>query len=148
VATSGQGAAGADGGGSGSGSGGGDAAGSAGQAGSGAQAGAAGSSGKNPWITFDPPTLVARSNIVLGSSNTMPTQFMPVGNGTLGAAVWAAGGLTAQLNRADTLPDRKSPGVLTIPGLARMTAAADFRGTLDLSAAPSARCEALPWWSS
>jgi hypothetical protein len=133
VATGGQGAAGgADGGASGSGSGGGGAAGAAGQAGSGAQAGAAGSPGKNPWITFDPPTVVARSNIVLGSPNAMPTQFMPIGNGTLGAAVWAAGGLTAQLNRADTLPDRKSPGVLTIPGLARMTGAADFRGTLDL----------------
>jgi hypothetical protein len=57
---------------------------------------------------------------------------MPVGNGTLGAAVWAAGGFTAQLNRTDTFPDRKSPGWLTIPGLARLTGAADYKGTLDL----------------
>jgi hypothetical protein len=132
MATGGQSGGGADGGASGSGSGVGGASGSAGQAGSGAQAGAGGTLGKSPWITFDAATIVARSNIVLGSPNTLPTQFMPVGNGTLGAAVWAAGGLTAQLNRADTLPDRKSPGVLTIPGLARMTGASDFRGTLDL----------------
>ena len=57
---------------------------------------------------------------------------MPLGNGTLGAAVWAANGFTAQLNRADTMPDRKSPGWLTIPGLSMMTGAADFKGTLDL----------------
>jgi hypothetical protein len=57
---------------------------------------------------------------------------MPLGNGQLGAAVWAAGGFTAQLNRVDTLPDRKSPGQVVIPGLARMTSAADYSGRLDL----------------
>ena len=88
--------------------------------------------GGNPWISFDPSTVVARSNIVLHSPNAAPTQFMPVGNGTLGAAVWAADGFTAQLNRVDTFPDRRSPGWLTIPGLAAITAAADFQGTLDL----------------
>src|SRR5581483_6015737 len=54
-----------------------------------------------------------------------------LGNGTLGAAVWAANGLTAQLNRADTLPARKSPGWVQIPGLSQITSASDFHGVLD-----------------
>ena len=83
-------------------------------------------------FVVDTPNLVRRSDIVLGRPNTDPTQFVPLGNGSLGAAVWAAGGFTAQLNRADTFPDRKSPGQLVIPGLARMTGATDFRGYLDL----------------
>jgi hypothetical protein len=94
----------------------------------GAEAGAT----ANPWITYDAASVVARSNIVLESANTSPIQFMPVGNGKLGAAVWAASGLTAQLNRVDTFPDRKSPGWLTIPGLAHLTTAPDFHATLDL----------------
>jgi hypothetical protein len=121
------GTAGQAGGGAGGGTGG--AAGGAGQAGTGGQAGAAGG---NPWLTFDPATVVSRSNIVLAHANSGANQLMPVGNGTLGAAVWGADGFTAQLNRSDTLPDRKSPGWLTIPGLATMTGAADFKGTLDL----------------
>jgi alpha-L-fucosidase 2 len=52
-----------------------------------------------------------RSNIFLGRPNTDASEAMPLGNGRLGAAVWAACGLTAQLNRADTLPNRLSPGV-------------------------------------
>src|SRR5262249_28820438 len=108
-----------------------------GQGGSGGTAasggsGAGGQAGGNSWITFDPASVVARSNIVLQKPNSAPTQFMPVGDGSLGAAVWAANGFTAQLNRADTLPDRRSPGVLTIPGLSRITTASDFHGTLDL----------------
>jgi hypothetical protein len=58
-----------------------------------------------------------------------------VGNGKLGVAVWAASGLTAQLNRVDTFPKRKSPGWLTIPGLAQLTTAPDFHATLDLYSA-------------
>jgi len=57
---------------------------------------------------------------------------MPIGNGTLGAAVWAANGFTAQLNRNDTFPDRKSPGWLTIPGLSAMSSAANYKGVLDI----------------
>ena len=38
---------------------------------------------------------VRRSDIALGRPNTDPTQSVPVGNGTLGAALWAAGGFTA-----------------------------------------------------
>jgi hypothetical protein len=101
-----------------------------GTTGSGGQAG--GATGSNPWMTFDPAGVVSRSNIILTKANSTAVQHMPLGNGNLGAAVWAAGGFTAQLNRADTMPDRRSPGWLTIPGLAKMTAAADFKGTLDI----------------
>src|SRR5581483_1817012 len=76
--------------------------------------------------------LARRADIVLGSPNTKPEQALPLGNGVLGAAVWAAGGFTAQLNRSDTQPLRLSPGWLTIPGLAKLTGAADFAAHLDL----------------
>src|SRR5207248_4913246 len=78
------------------------------------------------------PNLVRRSDVVLGAPNARPDQAMPLGNGVLGAAVWSAGGFTAQLNRSDTQPLRLSPGWLTIPGLARLTGAADFAAHLDL----------------
>ncbi|HLL67582.1 MAG TPA: RICIN domain-containing protein [Micromonosporaceae bacterium] len=83
-------------------------------------------------FTVDKANVVRRSNIVLGQPNNAPAQYLPLGNGTLGAAVWAANGFTAQLNRTDTFPDRKSPGQVLIPGLAKMTGAADFTGVLDL----------------
>src|SRR5262249_4459652 len=44
----------------------------------------------------------------------------------------AANGITAQLNRVDTFPQRKSPGQVTVPGLAKLTGAGDFKGALDL----------------
>jgi hypothetical protein len=50
----------------------------------------------------------------------------------MGAAVWAAGGLTAQINRTDTWPTRRSPGQVTIPGLAAMTQASDYSASVDL----------------
>jgi hypothetical protein len=53
--------------------------------------------------------IVSRSNVVLGRPNTAATQFLPLGNGSLGVAAWAANGFTAQLNRSDTMPDRLSP---------------------------------------
>ena len=40
---------------------------------------------------------------------------MPLGNGQLGAAVWAASGFTAQINRTDTWPTRRSPGQVDDP---------------------------------
>ncbi|WP_328461834.1 RICIN domain-containing protein [Streptomyces sp. NBC_00448] len=93
-------------------------------------------SGTTAWqagrFTVDTPDVVRRSDVVLGRPNTTPAQAMPLGNGTMGAAVWAAGGFTAQLNRSDTLPDRKSPGRVTVPGLSRLTDAADFSAHLDL----------------
>jgi alpha-L-fucosidase 2 len=80
----------------------------------------------------DVPGVLHRSDIFLGRPNTDASEAMPLGNGRLGVAVWAADGLTAQLNRADTLPDRLSPGQVVIPGLSVLTAAIDYSGTLDL----------------
>lgn len=76
--------------------------------------------------------IVSRSNVVLGRPNTSATQFLPLGNGALGVAAWAANGFTAQLNRSDTMPDRLSPGQVTISGLSAMTSASNFVGYLDL----------------
>jgi hypothetical protein len=77
--------------------------------------------------------VVSRSDIVLGVPNVDPTASMPLGNGTLGVAAWAANGFTAQLNRSDTMPARKSPGQVNIPGLSAISNADDFSGRLDLT---------------
>ncbi|MFF4903191.1 ricin-type beta-trefoil lectin domain protein [Streptomyces sp. NPDC001068] len=87
---------------------------------------------QNGAFQVDRSAVVHRSDVVLGQANTDPTQSMPLGNGALGAAVWAADGLTAQLNRGDAFPDRKSPGRVTIPGLKALTGADDFSARLDL----------------
>ncbi|NUS17149.1 MAG: hypothetical protein HOY69_38110 [Streptomyces sp.] len=87
---------------------------------------------QNGSYHVDTPNAVRRSDIVLGAPNAQAAQSLPLGNGSLGAAAWAAGGFTAQLNRADTLPGRKSPGQVQIPGLSRLTGASDFKGALDL----------------
>jgi hypothetical protein len=76
--------------------------------------------------------VVSRSDIVLGQPNTLDSQSLPLGNGSLGVAAWAANGFTAQLNRSDTMPYRLSPGQVEIPGLSAMTSASNFTGTLDL----------------
>jgi alpha-L-fucosidase 2 len=83
-------------------------------------------------FVVDTAGLLSRSDIVLTQPNTLPEEAMPMGNGRLGVAVWSAGGLTAQLNRADTLPHRDSPGQLVIPSLAPLASAGDFKGRLDL----------------
>jgi lysophospholipase L1-like esterase len=101
-------------------------------------------SGK-PTVSSGPPTawidghfqidtsdVVRRSNITLAQAPLQASQSMPIGNGKFGAAVWAADGFTAQLNRWDTFPDRRSPGQLTIPGLAAMTSAPDYHASVDL----------------
>ncbi|HTW80074.1 MAG TPA: hypothetical protein VME23_11065 [Terracidiphilus sp.] len=80
----------------------------------------------------DTAAVISRSAIILGKANTLAKEAMPLGNGRLGVAVWSADGLTAQLNRADTLPDRLSPGQVVISGLASLTNAADYAGRLDL----------------
>ena len=77
--------------------------------------------------------MVSRDDIVLGQPNINPTASIPLGNGALGVAAWAANGFTAQLNRSDTMPDRKSPGQVNIPGLSVISHAADFSGRLDLA---------------
>ena len=88
---------------------------------------------QNGSLQFDSNGLVSRSDLILGQPNTNPTASMPLGNGALGVSAWAANGFTAQLNRSDTMPARKSPGQLNIPGLSVITHAPDFAGKLDLT---------------
>jgi len=87
---------------------------------------------QNGMFSTNVAGIVSRSNVVLGRPNTSPTQFLPLGNGSLGVAEWASNGFTAQLNRSDTMPNRVSPGQLNIPGLSTMTSASNFVGYLDL----------------
>jgi hypothetical protein len=87
---------------------------------------------QNGSFSLNPSGVVSESDIVLGAANTASSQSMPLGNGSLGAAAWAANGFTAQLNRSDTMPNRLSPGQVNIPGLSAMTSASNFSGTLDL----------------
>lgn len=68
---------------------------------------------------LDTPNVVRRADIVLGRPNTAQSQFMPLGNGTLGAAVWAAGGFTAlpeqsQPDGARSVPDGVGSGCLRV----------------------------------
>jgi hypothetical protein len=83
-------------------------------------------------FSIDTPNVVRRANLVLTTANVTPQESMALGNGTLGVAAWAANGLTAQLNRADTFPDRKALGQVVLPGLAPLTSATDFAGHVDL----------------
>jgi hypothetical protein len=86
----------------------------------------------NGRFQVDVAGVIGRSDIVLGRPNVEAREAMPLGNGRLGAAIWSADGLTAQLNRDDTLPDRLSPGQVVIPGIAALTGAKDYSGRLDL----------------
>jgi alpha-L-fucosidase 2 len=83
-------------------------------------------------FNIDVRVVVARSNIILQRPNLQREESMPLGNGRLGLAVWSQECFTAQLNRQDTLPKRLSPGQIVIPGLCKLTNAADFAGHLDL----------------
>lgn len=60
----------------------------------------------NGKFNLDAAGVVGRSDIVLQVPNRQAREAMPLGNGRLGIAVWFANSLTAQLNRADTLPGR------------------------------------------
>jgi hypothetical protein len=84
-------------------------------------------------FNLNPDGVVSRDDIVLGAPDLEPAQSIPLGNGALGVAAWAANGFTAQLNRSDTMPSRKSPGQVNIPGLSVISHAADFKGRLDLA---------------
>src|SRR5260370_39186955 len=90
------------------------------------------SNGTTAWhdgeIHVDVAGVIGRSDIVLGRANEEAGEALPLGNGRFGVAVWAADGLTAQLNRADTLPERLCPGQVVIPGLAGVTPAKDVSG--------------------
>jgi hypothetical protein len=88
--------------------------------------------GPDGRFQVDVPGVIGRSDIVLSRANVEPGEAMPLGNGSLGVAVWSAQGLTAQLNRNDTLPDRLSSGQLVIPGLDVLIHAKDYAGRLDL----------------
>ena len=89
--------------------------------------------GSATQFEVDAPNVVRRANIVLGlAAADQATQLMPLGNGQMGAAVWGADGFTAQINRTDTWPTRRSPGQVTIPGLAPLTNARDYTGSVDL----------------
>ena len=76
--------------------------------------------------------VLGRSSIIMGQPNIEAAQAMPLGNGSLGVAVWSDNGITAQLNRADTLPDRLSTGEVEVPGLVVLTHAKDYAGQLNL----------------
>jgi hypothetical protein len=80
----------------------------------------------NGKFHIDVASVISRSNIVLDAPNIQAREAMPLGNGSLGAAVWSANGFTAQLNRADTLPYRYSLGQVEIPGLISLTNARDY----------------------
>jgi alpha-L-fucosidase 2 len=84
------------------------------------------------YARVDYAGLIGRSDIVLARPNFEPGQAMPLGNGRLGVAIWSANGLTAQLNRVDTLPDRLPLARIEVPGLASLTGSADYSGRLDL----------------
>jgi hypothetical protein len=83
-------------------------------------------------FNVDTANLIRRDDIVLGQPPLLGKQSMPIGNGVFGAAVWAANGFTAQLNRDDTFPDHRSAGQLVIPGLTAMTSASDYKASVDL----------------
>ncbi len=83
-------------------------------------------------LQLDAGGVISRSDLVLDDPSWREEQAMPLGNGTLGAAVWARDGFTAQLNRNDTFPDLKSAGRLVVPGLLRLATARDYDGRLDL----------------
>jgi alpha-L-fucosidase 2 len=83
-------------------------------------------------MPIDTADVIGRSDIVLLRPNRVAQEAMPLGNGRLGVAVWSEDGLTAQLNRADTMPYRYSTGQVVIPGLAKLTSASDYVGRLNL----------------
>jgi alpha-L-fucosidase 2 len=87
---------------------------------------------KDGRFTVDVSQVVGRSDVVLLRPGRRREESMPLGNGRLGIGVWSQDGYTAQLNRQDTLPKRLSPGQVVIPGLSKLTDAADYRARLDL----------------
>ncbi|MGW7684162.1 glycosyl hydrolase family 95 catalytic domain-containing protein [Kribbella sp. NPDC054772] len=83
-------------------------------------------------LQADTAGLVSRSDLVQEGPAWQTYQAMPLGNGVLGAAVWAEKGYSAQLNRVDTFPDLKSAGRLVVPGLDSLMRADDYSGRLAL----------------
>lgn len=84
-------------------------------------------------LQFDTEAHVRRSDIVLEAPPAEAEQSMAIGNGRLGAAVWAQGGFTAQLNPNHTVGVQwKSAGTLVVPGLADLVDAGDYAGRVNL----------------
>jgi hypothetical protein len=83
-------------------------------------------------LQTNPAALVTRSDLVQEGPAWRAYQAMPLGNGELGAAVWAEKGFSAQLNRVDTFPELKSAGRLVVPGLDPLMRAPDYTGRLAL----------------
>lgn len=98
--------------------------------------GGAGSDRTTAWrdgrLQVDTEGLLSRSDLVLEEPAWRDYQSMPLGNGSIGAAVWAEDGFTAQLNRKDTFPRLKSAGQLVLPGLFDLAAAPDYEGRVDV----------------
>src|SRR5690349_2971256 len=88
------------------------------------------------WIgnqfQVDVPNVAKRPNIAIASPPRQPARLMPLATGQMGAAGWAANGFTAQINRTDPWPTRRSPGQVTIPGLQALTSASDYSASVDL----------------
>jgi alpha-L-fucosidase 2 len=87
---------------------------------------------KDGRFNLDPKQVVGRSDVILLRPGRQREDAMPLGNGRLGIGVWSEDGYTAQLNREDTFPKRLSPGQVTLPGLSKLSNAADYRARLDL----------------
>ena len=87
---------------------------------------------RNGHFNVNVANVVRQSNVILLQPNTNANQSMPLGNGKLAVAEWSDNGLTAQLNRVDTLPNRKSPGQVIVPGLSVLTKKGCYHGSLDL----------------
>ena len=85
---------------------------------------------KDGAFNIDVRQVVGRSDIVLQRPGLKREEAMPIGNGRLGLGVWAEECYTAQLNRQDTLPQRMSPGQIVLPGLCKLTSAADFSAVI------------------
>lgn len=84
-------------------------------------------------MQIDGAALASRSNLIYKVAPTRERDFAPLGNGKVGAAVWAGDGFTAQMNDLDIILLARSSGRLVIPGLSAMTTASDYKGVLDFS---------------
>ncbi len=84
-------------------------------------------------FAIDARAVVERSDIVLETPPLEPEWSMGVGNGRVGAAVWAADGFAAQLNPNHTVGvEWKSAGQLRIDGLEDLADADDYGGRVAL----------------
>ena len=92
---------------------------------------------QNEDVARDNP--LGRTAPLIRSADQIPANYK-------GYAIVDADALPAvqQLNRADTLPRRLSPGQLELPGLKQLTGAPDYGGRLDLHRGGNSRAQRLP----